>query len=87
MANITISTEVNRIDVYYNALSASFGNKIETIISRKHGVYLLDLESDSSVTLTLYNGVTINLSSTNVDMIDGVTATNLSILEYFESII
>lgn len=87
MANITISTEVNRIDIYYNDLSSSYGNKIETIIHRRNSVFLIDLESDNSITLTLYNGSTLNLSATNVDTIDGVSVTNTDILEYFESII
>lgn len=84
MANLVIETENNRIDIYYNDLSTSFGNRYETIISREDGIVLVDINTDGSTDVTLKDGRVLNLSSSNVDTINGVTATNASISEYFE---
>lgn len=88
MANITIETETNRVDIYYNDISASYGNKYETVIPRFGGLIQLDILTSGDTVLTLPNNTTLTLNTSNVDSIDGVSVTtNAEISDYFEELI
>ena len=88
MANITIETEPNRVDIYYNDISGSYGNKYETVIPRFGGLIQLDILTNGDTVLTLPNNTTLTLNTSNVDSIDGVSVTtNAEISDYFEELI